>query len=119
MIINSNNPLQRNILTYKCYYMTMAQIMHVLEKKGYQNPAEEAVKVVTAYHDLVAKNGKNHYNKDYNEAFALIDNAIKKIANQIFYNLEAKSFDAAYEAFRDFDYINVVLGLRTPKKKSI
>jgi hypothetical protein len=73
----------------------MAQIMHVLEKKGYQNPAEEAVKVVTAYHDLVAKNGKNHYNKDYNEAFALIDNAIKKIANQIFYNLEAKSFDAA------------------------
>ena len=90
----------------------MAQIMHDFEKKGYQNPAEEAVKIVTAYHNLVAKKDKNHYGKDYNEAFARIDNAIKKIANQVFYNLDAKSFDAAYEAFQNFDYINVILGLR-------
>ena len=96
--------------------MTMAKIMRDFEKKGYQNPAEEAVKVVAAYHDLVAKKEKNHYNKDYNEAFARIDNAIKKIANQVFYNLETKSFDAAYEAFQNFDYINVVLGLRNSPK---
>ena len=78
MIINSSNPLQRNILTYKCYYMTMAQIITDFAKKGYTNPAEEAVKVVTAYHDLVAKKNKNNYNKDYNEAFARIDTSIKK-----------------------------------------
>ncbi|MBR6327293.1 MAG: hypothetical protein IKR60_00255 [Alphaproteobacteria bacterium] len=117
MIINSSNPLQRNILTYKCYYMTMAQIITDFAKKGYTNPAEEAVKVVTAYHDLVAKKNKNNYNKDYNEAFARIDTSIKKIANQVFYTLGPRSFDAAYTAFQDFDYINAALDLRKLKKK--
>ncbi len=116
MIINSNNHMQRNILTNKCYYMTMAQIMHDFEKKGYQNPAEETVKVVAAYHNLVAKKDKNRYNADYNEAFARIDSAIKKMANQVFYTLDQKSFDAAYGAFKNFDYINAVLGRRELKK---
>lgn len=117
MIINSSNPLQRNILTYKCYYMTMAQIIRDFTKKGYQNPPEEAVKVVTAYHDLVAKKSKNHYSKDYNEAFARIDNSIKKIANQVFYTLGNRSFDAAYTSFQSFDYVNAALDLRKLQKK--
>ena len=112
MIINSNNRMQRNILTNKCYYLTVAQIMLDFKKKGYRNPADETVKAVNAYQDVIEKKDKNHFSKDYNEAFAHIDSAIKKMANQVFYNLDDKSFDAAYAAFKDFDHISAVLGRR-------
>ncbi len=110
MIINSNNPLQRHILTNKCFYLTIAQIVHDFEQKGYPNAADEAAKVVAAYHSLVQKRSKNTYNKDYNEAFARIDKAIKSMANQVFYTYDSQSFNAAYAAFKDFDYINAILG---------
>jgi len=116
MIINSNNPLQRHILTNKCFYLTTAQIVHDFEKKGYQNATDEAAKVIAAYHALVQKKSKNTYNKDYNEAFARIDKAIKSVANQVFYTYDGRSFDAAYAAFRDFDYINAILGHQRLKK---
>jgi len=116
MIINSNNPLQRHILTNKCFYLTIAQILYDFEKKGYQNAAEEAVKVVRAYHDVVQKRSKNTYGKDYNEAFAQIDKAIKSMANQVFYTYDNRSFDVAYAAFKDFDYINAILGRQRLKK---
>ena len=82
------------------------------KKKGYRNPADETVKAVNAYQDVIEKKDKNHFSKDYNEAFAHIDSAIKKMANQVFYNLDDKSFDAAYAAFKDFDHISAVLGRR-------
>ena len=110
MIINSNNPLQRHILTNKCFYLTIAQIVHDFEQKGYPNAADEAAKVVAAYHSLVQKRSKNTYNKDYNEAFARIDKAIKSMVNQVFYTYDSQSFNAAYAAFKDFDYINAILG---------
>lgn len=116
MIINSNNPLQRNILTNRCFYLTIAQIVHDFEQKGYQNAADEAAKVISAYHLLVQKKSKNTYNKDYNEAFARIDQAIKTMANQVFYTYDTKSFDAAYAAFKDFDYINAILGRQRLKR---
>ena len=116
MIINSNNALQRHILTNKCFFLTTAQIVRDFEKKGYQNAADEAVNVIKAYHDLVQKKSKNTYDKDYNEAFAKIDKAIKDVANQVFYTFDNRSFDAAYAAFKDFDYINAILGRERLKK---
>ena len=119
MIINTNNQLQRHILTNRCFYLTTAQIMHDFEKKGYKNAADEAAKVIQAYHDIVQKKEKNNFSKDYNEAFARIDKAIKDMANQVFYNHENKSFDIAYAAFMDFDYINAILERkRLTQKKS-
>ena len=116
MLINANNPQQRHILTNKCFYLTTAQIVHDFEKKGYQNAANEAVSAIGAYHALVQKKVKNTFSKDYNEAFARIDKAIKDMANQVFYLYENKSFDAAYAAFMDFDYINALLGRERNKK---
>lgn len=115
MIINSNNTLQRNILTNKCYYQTTAQILRDFETKGYQNAADETAKVIMAYHNLVQKKGKNNYSKDYNEAFAKIDTAINNVANKLFYTYDKQSFDAAYQAFRSFDYINAILGSKRLK----
>lgn len=117
MIINTNNPLQRHILTNKCFYLTMAQIMRDFEKKGYRNAADETANAIRAYHALVQKKTKNNYSKDYNEAFARIDKAIKDIANQVFYHHDTKSFDVAYAAFADFDYINAILERERSKNK--
>ena len=116
MIIDTNNQLQRHILTNKCFYLTTAQIMRDFEKKGYRNAADETAKVIKIYHDIVQKRQKNTFGKDYNEAFAHIDKAIKDMANQVFYNHEDKSFDMAYAAFSDFDYINAILECKRRKK---
>jgi len=89
--------------------LATVQIVREFEKKGYKNAADEAVKAIRAYHNIVQKKEKNTFNKDYNEAFACIDKAIKDMANQVFYNHENKSFDIAYAAFADFDYISAVL----------
>lgn len=116
MIINSNDTLQRNILTNKCFYQMTAQIMHDFEEKGYANSADETAKVIAAYHDIVQKKTKNNYNKDYNEAFGKIDNAIKSMANKVFYIYDKKSFDHAYQSFQNFDYINAIIGRQRMKK---
>ena len=87
MIINSNDVLQRNILTNKCFYQTTAQIMRDFELKGYANSADETAKVIAAYHNMVQKKSKNNYSKDYNEAFSKIDNAIKSMANKVLITL--------------------------------
>ena len=117
MIIDSNNPKQRSILTNKCYYQTMAQIMRDFEKKGYPNAADETVKVINAYHDLVKKRIKNTFNADYNDAFRKIDLAIDNMANCVFYAYDTKSHDLAYQSFQEFDYINAIVG-RSRLKKS-
>ena len=101
MIINSNDILQRNILTNKCFYQTTAQIMHDFEQKGYANSADE-----------------NNYSKDYNEAFGKIDSAIKSMANKVFYTYDKQSFDYAYRSFQNFDYINAIIGRQRLKKNS-
>ena len=116
MIINSNDGSQRNILTNKCYYQTTAQIMHDFEQKGYSNSADETAKVISAYHSIMQKKSRNTYNKDYNEAFAKIDNAIKSMANKVFYIYDKKSFDLAYKSFQEFDYINAIIGRQRMKK---
>lgn len=117
MIINSNDKLQRNILTNKCFYQTTAQIMRDFEQKGYANSADETAKVITAYHALVQKKAKNNYSKDYNEAFGKIDNAIRNMANKVFYTYDKESFDYAYHSFQNFDYINAIIGRQRMKKQ--
>ena len=52
----------------------------------------------------------------YNEAFAKIDNAIKSMANKVFYIYDKKSFDLAYKSFQEFDYINAIIGRQRMKK---
>ncbi len=109
MIIDGNNKKQRGILTNKCFYQTTAQIMKDFERKGYANSADETVKVISAYHDLVQKKVKNNFSADYNNAFQKIDTAIKSLANQVFYDCDSKSYDNAYKSFEEFDYINAIL----------
>lgn len=117
MIIDSKNEAQKSILTNKCFYQTTAQIMHEFEKKGYANSADETAKVIAAYHDVVQKKAKNNFNKDYNEAFKQIDDAIKGLANKVFYSYEKQSLDYAYKSFVKFDYINAIIGRQRTKKK--
>ena len=116
MIIDSKNETQKSILTNKCFYQTTAQIMHEFEQKAYANSADETAKVIAAYHDVVQKKAKNHFNKDYNEAFKKIDDAIKGLANKVFYS-EKESMDQAYKSFVKFDYINAIIGRQRTKKK--
>lgn len=117
MIIDSKNETQKSILTNKCFYQTTAQIMHEFEKKGYANSADETAKVIAAYHDLVQKKAKNNFSKDYNEAFKKIDEAIKGLANKVFYSYDNQSLDYAYKSFAKFDYINAIIGRQRVKKK--
>ncbi len=116
MIIDSKNETQKSILTNKCFYQTTAQIMHEFERKGYANSADETAKVIAAYHDLVQKKSKNNFNKDYNDAFKKIDEAIKGLANKVFYG-ETASLDVAYKSFAKFDYIKAIIGRQRVKKK--
>lgn len=116
MIIDSKNETQKSILTNKCFYQTTAQIMHEFERKGYANSADETAKVIAAYHDLVQKKAKNNFNKDYNDAFRKIDDAIKGLANKVFYG-ESQGLDTAYKSFAKFDYIKAIIGRQNIKKK--
>lgn len=117
MIIDSKNETQKNILMNKCFYQTTAQIMHEFERKGYANSADETAKVIAAYHDLVQKKSKNNFSKDYNEAFKKIDDAIKGLANKVFYSYEKQSLDYAYKSFVKFDYVNAIIGRQRFKRK--
>ena len=116
MIIDSNNAKQKSILTNKYFYQTTAQIMHDLEEKGYANSADETLKVINAYHDVVKKKTKNNFNADYNAAFEKIDKAIKKLGNQVFYNYDKRSYDEAYRSFEAFDHLHAVLERQRIKK---
>lgn len=117
MIINSNDILQRNILTNKCFYQATADIMRLFEQRGYPNAADETAKVITAYHDIIQKKSKNAYNQDYNEAFGKIDTAIKMLANKVYYIHDNQSYDLAYRSFQNFDYIGAIIGRQRMKKK--
>ena len=119
MIIESNNKSQRSILTNKCFYQTTARIMRDFEEKGYANSADETVKVIAAYHDLVKKKTKNNFNADYNAAFQRIDNAIQTLANKVFYDCDKKAQDYAYHSFEEFDHINAIVGRQHVKKGSL
>ncbi len=116
MIIDSNNTKQRNILTNKCFYQTTAQIMHDFEQKGYKNSADETLKVIDAYHSLIKKKTKNNFNADYNAAFEKIDQAIKMLANKVFYAYDRRCYDEAYKSFEEFDHVNAIIERQRIKK---
>ncbi|MBQ8436409.1 MAG: hypothetical protein IJX20_02030 [Alphaproteobacteria bacterium] len=109
MIIDGNNKKQRSILTNKCFYQTTARIMRDFETKGYANSADETVRVISAYHDIVKKKTKNNFNSDYNDAFRKIDYAIDSMANKVFYDFDKKKHDEAYRSFEEFDYVGAIL----------
>jgi len=116
MIIDSGNTKQKSILTNKYFYQTTAQIMSDFESKGYANSADETLRAINAYHDVVKKKVKNNFNADYNAAFEKIDNAIRMLANKVFYNYDKRSFDEAYRSFAQFDYVNAILERQRIKK---
>ena len=66
---------------------------------------------------MVQKKAKNNFSKDYNEAFKKIDDAIKGLANKVFYGYENKSLDYAYKSFAKFEYFNAIIGRQRIKKK--
>ena len=118
MIIDGNNAKQRNILTNKCFYQTTAQIMQLFENKGYANSADETLKVINAYRDVVKKRIKNNFNSDYNAAFQKIDEAIKGLANKVYYDFDRHSYDEAYRSFEQFDHIGAIIGRQRTKKRA-
>ena len=115
MIIDGNNKKQRSILTNKCFYQTTAKIMHDFEQKGYANSADETLKVISAYHEIVKKKSRNHYNNDYNAAFQKIDEAIDSLANKVFYDYDKKRHDVAYRSFEEFDYVGAIVNRQLTK----
>lgn len=115
MIIDGNNKKQRSILTNKCFYQTTAKIMREFEEKGYANSADETAKVISAYHDIVKKKSRNHYNNDYNLAFKRIDEAIDGLANRVFYDCDKKKHDFAYQSFEEFDYVGAIVNRQVTK----
>lgn len=115
MIIDGNNKKQRSILTNKCFYQTTAKIMRDFEEKGYPNSADETAKVIAAYHDIVKRKSRNHYNQDYNAAFEKIDEAINSLANKVFYDCDKKKHDFAYRSFEDFDYVGAIVNRQLTK----
>lgn len=118
MIIDGSNKKQRSILTNKCFYQTTAQIMNDFESKGYADSADRTAKVIAAYRDIVRQKTKNDFDNDYNAAFKRIDKAIELMANKVFYDCEAKSFDYAYHSFEEFDHISAIVGRQKLKKGS-
>lgn len=118
MIIDSANQRQRSILSNKCFYQIIAQIMHDFELKGYANAADETLNVVNAYHVVVKKKSKNNFNPDYSAAFQKIDEAIKMLANQVYYAYDKKSYDEAYKSFVAFDHVNAVIIRQRLKKEA-
>lgn len=110
MMIDSNNHKQANIFVNKSFYQAMAGIMHELEEKGYENSADETIKIISAYNLIVSKKAKiNSFNEDYNIAFKKIDEAIESVACTVFYQQYEKKFDFAYQTFEKFDHINAIL----------
>lgn len=110
MIVDGNNTKQRNILINKCFYQTTIQIMHLFQEKGNNDFANKTIEAISAYHSIVQKKKKNNFDKDYNAAFETIDNAIKSIANKVFYVYGPESFNKAYDSFRDYNYVQAVRG---------
>jgi len=116
MIIDSSNFRQINILTNKYFYQTTSKIMTLLESQGVENTADETLKVISAYRDIVTKKSKNKFNSSYNKAFKQIDEAIESVAHKVFYDSDI-SYDKAYRSFENFDHLNAILGRQRNKKK--
>ncbi len=115
MIVDSKNEAQKGILVHKCFYQTVSQIMQEFEKRGYANSADETINAIKAYHNLVQNKSKNNFNKDYNLAFKKIDDAIKNLANKVFY-CQSGGVDIVYSSFAKFDYINAIISRQRVKK---
>ncbi len=118
MIVDGNDPKQRSIITNKCFYQTTSKIMSDFEEKGYVNSADETLKAISAYHQIVKKKSKNNFNQDYNSAFKRIDDAIQSLACKVFYDHDKKGVDYAYQSFEDFDYVNAIIHRQRSKKSS-
>lgn len=117
MIIDSKNETQKSILTNKCFYQTTAQIMHEFEKKGMLIRLMKPLRLLLHIMIWSRKKPKITLAKINNEAFKKIDDAIKGLANKVFYGYENKSLDYAYKSFAKFDYINAIIGRQRIKKK--
>lgn len=82
--------------------------MHFFAQKGNSDFANKTIEAISAYHDIVKKRRRNNFDADYNTAFETIDNAIRSVANRVFYIYGSDSFDKAYDSFRDYDYVRTV-----------
>ena len=108
MIVDGNNKKQRNILINKCFYQTTVKLMRFFAQKNSGDFANKTIEAIAAYHDIIQKRKRNNFDEDYNQAFETIDNAIKSIANQVFYIYGTESFDKAYDSFRNYNYVQTV-----------
>jgi len=116
MMTDGKTQKKKSILTNKCFYQTTAQIMHDFETKGYANSADETIRAISAYHNIIKKKSKNNFNEDYNLAFQRIDTAIKTVAGKVFYDKDKQSLDLAYNSFENFDHVGAIVARRQTKK---
>ena len=79
--------------------------------------ANKTIEAIAAYHDVMQKRKRNNFDEDYNQAFETIDNAIKSIANKVFYIYGTDSFDKAYDSFRNYNYVQTVRNQLHKNKK--
>lgn len=92
--------------------------MKFFADKGNPDFANKTIEAISAYHDIVQKKKRNNFNQDYNDAFDTIDNAIRSVANKVFYIYGSESYNMAYDSFRDYNYVQTVRGqLHRPKTK--
>ncbi|MBP5215915.1 MAG: hypothetical protein J6039_05105 [Alphaproteobacteria bacterium] len=82
--------------------------MQFFAQKGSGDFANKTIEVIAAYHDVAQKKKRNNFDKDYNTAFETIDDAIKNVANQVFYVYGAESYEKAYDSFRNYNYVQTI-----------
>lgn len=108
MIVDGNNVKQRNILINKCFYLTTVKIMDFFASRGDADYADKTIEAIAAYHDAVHKKKRVTDGGEFGSAFAAIDNAIRGVANKVFYIYGSDSYNKAYDSFRNYDYIRTI-----------
>lgn len=120
MIVDGNNAKQRNILINKCFYQTIIRLMQFFATKGDHDYANKTVEAIAAYHDIMQRKKRNHFNQEFNNAFETIDNAIRDVANKVFYVYGNDSYNKAYDSFCNYNYLQTIrnqLHKKLPFKK--
>ena len=118
MIVDGNNARQRNILINKCFYQTMIKIMDLFAENGDADYANKTIEVITAYHDIQQKRRRNNLEDNYKIAYNAIDDAVRDVANKVFYTFGTESFSKAYNSFCDYNYMQTIRNrLHKPKIK--
>lgn len=108
MIVDGNNTRQRNILVNKCFYQTTVKLMNFFANNGSSDYANKTIEAISAYLDTANKKKRSNLGQDYSVAFETLDNAIRNVANKVFYIYGSDSYNRAYDSFCNYNYVQTV-----------